>query len=294
MGIGGQITNDLSKLNCLITGASRGFGAQLARSFWEAGASLMLIARDRDDLAKVGRSLPKRAGQNIILFTADLSQPSAPEKIMAEARKHFKKLEVLVNNAGIHEPIGAAWLNDWPVWQQSLWVNLLAPVALCRLCVPWMKEYNHGKIINLSGGGGTGPRPNVSAYATAKAGLIRFSETLAEEAREFGIDVNCVSPGPMFTRMLETVLAAGVEAAGEKEYNRALKARDQGGADPLQAAALCVYLASSASNGITGKIISAVWDPWMSFADHFDDLRNSDVYTLRRIVPKDRGMRWGG
>lgn len=283
----------LSNLNCLITGASRGFGAQLARSFWEAGASLMLTARSQEDLGKVGRSFPKRAGQNIILFTADLSQPSAPEKIMAEARKHFKKLDVLVNNAGIHEPIGAAWLNDWQEWQKSLQVNLLAPIALCRLCIPWMKEHNHGKIINLSGGGGTGPRPNVSAYATAKAGLIRFSETLAEEIREFCIDINCISPGPMFTKMLETVLAAGVEAAGEEEYNRALKVRDQGGADPLRAAALCVYLASSASNGITGKIISAVWDPWESFADHYDDLRNSDIYTLRRIVPKDRGMGWG-
>lgn len=285
--------SDLGNHNCLITGASRGFGAQLARSFWEAGASLMLIARSQDDLGKVGRSLPKRAGQNIILFTADLCQPSAPEKIMAEARKHFKKLDVLVNNAGIHEPIGAAWLNDWQEWQKSLQVNLLAPIALCRLCVPWMKEHNHGKIINLSGGGGTGPRPNVSAYATAKAGLIRFSETLAEEVREFCIDINCISPGPMFTKMLETVVAAGIESAGEEEYNRVLKVRDQGGADPLQAAALCVYLASSASNGITGKIISAVWDPWKSFSDHFDDLRNSDVYTLRRIVPKDRGMGWG-
>ena len=285
--------SSLNGMNCLITGASRGFGARLARSFWEAGANLLLVARSQDALDTIAGSLPKRIGQKVILFTADLNQSSAPDAIITDARKRFQALDVLVNNAAVQGPVGPVWQNDWREWQDALYVNLLAPIALCRLCIPWMKEHNHGKIINLSGGGGTSLRPNLTAYATAKAGLIRFSETLAEEVHEFRIDINCVAPGPMFTKMLETVVAAGVEAAGAKEYEQALKVRDNGGADPQRAAALCVYLASSASNGITGKIISAIWDPWESLQEHADDLRRTDIYTLRRIVPKDRGLAWG-
>jgi len=283
----------LKDRNCLITGASRGFGAQLTRSFWEAGANLMLVARSQEALGTVARSLPRRIGQQYFLFTADLNQPSAPDAIIAETRKYFQVLDVLVNNAAVQGPVGPVWKNDWNEWQAAFHVNLLSPVALCRLCIPWMQERNYGKIINLSGGGGTGPRPNVSAYATAKAGLIRFSETLAEEARNFCIDVNCMAPGAMNTAMTETLLTAGKDVVGAKEYEQALKVRDKDGAELVRAAALCVYLASSASDGITGKLISAVWDPWETLQEHAGDLQRTDVYTLRRIVPKDRGLAWG-
>lgn len=285
--------SSLNNLNCLITGASRGFGAQLAESFWEAGANLMLLARSQDDLGKIVQSLQKKTGQKVEFIAADLSKLSALDSIINETRKRFPSLDVLVNNAAVQGPVGRIWQNDWQAWQNSFQLNLFAPVALCRLCVPWMKEQYHGKIINISGGGGTGPRPNVSAYATAKAALIRFSETLAEETREFGLDVNCIAPGAMNTSMMDMLMAAGRDAAGAKEYEQARNVRDQGGSDPARAAALCVYLASRASDGITGKIISAIWDPWEAFHEHAADLRRTDVYTLRRIVPKDRGLAWG-
>ena len=280
--------------NCLITGASRGLGAQIADSFWVAGANLVLVARSADSLSRLAAGFPKRADQRITTIVADLGNSAAPDQILAEAQRHFDSLNVLVNNAAIQGPIGPLWQNDWVEWQSTIQVNLLAPVALCRLCVPWMSSHaQRSKIINLSGGGGTGPRPNVSAYATAKAGIIRFTETLAEEVRDLKIDVNCIAPGAMNTAMLKALLAVGPEAAGQKEYAQALKVRDSGGADPAQAAALCVFLASSASDGLTGKLISAVWDPWQALPEHLEDLRRTDVYTLRRIAPKDRGLEWG-
>jgi 3-oxoacyl-[acyl-carrier protein] reductase len=97
----------------------------------------------------------------------------------------------------------------------------------------------------------------------------------------------------MDTAILEAVLQAGPTVAGQKEYDAALRVRQQGGTLPERAAALCVFLASSASDGITGKLISAVWDPWETCAEHMDDLATTDIYTLRRIVPQDRGRAWG-
>jgi 3-oxoacyl-[acyl-carrier protein] reductase len=157
-----------------------------------------------------------------------------------------------------------------------------------------MAKTGRGKVINLSGGGAASPRANFTAYATAKAGLVRFSETLSEETRDAGVDVNCIAPGAMDTEMLSEVVKAGAAAAGQKEYDLALKVSKTAGNSLERAAALCVFLASEASDGITGKLISAIWDPWETLAEHLGELQKTDIYTLRRIVPKDRGMNWGG
>ncbi len=213
--------------------------------------------------------------------------------IIGEARRVWDRIDVLVNNAAILGPIGNVWENDWEEWQTTIRVNLLAPVELCRACVPWMIAHRQGKIITLSGGGATGPRPNFSAYATAKTGLVRFSEILAHEVSKMNVQVNCVAPGAMNTAMLQAVLDAGLEKAGAIEYAQAVKRAEEGGALPQRAADLCVFLASPAGDSITGKLISAVWDPWESLPEHIDDLKDSDIYTLRRIVPRDRGKSWG-
>jgi 3-oxoacyl-[acyl-carrier protein] reductase len=283
----------LAGYNCLITGASRGLGAGLAAAFWEAGANLLLVARSAAGLAALAERLGPRDGQSLAVLAADLRDVSTPAQIIATAQKQFSTLEVLVNNAALQGPIGPSWQTDWEAWQATLRVNLLAPVALCRLCVPWMLGAGRGKILNLSGGGAAGPRANFAAYATAKAGLARFSETLAHETKTLGIDVNSMAPGALNTAMTSDVIEAGPAAAGIHEYELALKVRQAGGATLERAAALAVFLASPASDGLTGKLLSAVWDPWETLPEHLAELQGSDVYALRRIVPKDRGLDWG-
>ena len=135
--------------------------------------------------------------------------------------------------------------------------------------------------------------PYLSAYAVSKAAVVRFAETLAGEVAEYGIDVNSVAPGALNTRLLDELLEAGAEKVGQAFYNDALRQKSAGGDSLEQAAALCVFLASSASNGITGKLLSAKWDPWAELDRYKHDLRRSDIYTLRRIVPADRGKHWG-
>ena len=279
--------------NCLITGATRGLGSHIASAFWKAGANLFLLSRSKEALDAFVDRFPKQSGQFIATMEADLNDPAVPKRIIKAVRLSFPVLDVMVNNAAMQGPIGALWANDWPAWQETVQVNLLSPVALCRLSVPWMEEDGKGKIINLSGGGATGPRAFFSAYATAKAGLVRFSETLAQETKSLRIDVNCIAPGAMHTTMVEEVLKAGAAASGDKEYGLALNVHEKGGALPQKAADLAVFLASSASDGITGKLISAIWDPWESFSERIEELQASDIYTLRRIIPKDRGMEWG-
>jgi NAD(P)-dependent dehydrogenase (short-subunit alcohol dehydrogenase family) len=145
----------------------------------------------------------------------------------------------------------------------------------------------------MSGGGATKPMPFLSAYATSKAAVVRFAENLAEEVRKDHIDVNAVAPGALNTRLLDDVLEAGPAKVGRDYYDQMVKVKAQGGTPLGVGASLCVFLASSESDGITGKLISAVWDPWEDLSMHVSDLVDTDIYTLRRIIPKDRGKEWG-
>lgn len=276
---------------CIITGASRGLGACIARKFWDAGADLLLVARSKQDLRRLESELERRPSQKIHSMVCDLTDRGSAAQIVDEAVREIGGVSVLVNNAAVQGPVGPVWENDWTEWEDTLRVNLLSPVDLCRRCVPLMIQTG-GKIVNISGGGAAGPRPRLTAYAAAKAALVRFSETLAQETLAFGIDVNCVAPGAMNSTMTEEILAAGPTCAGEKEYNDALRIREQGAQGMQRATALCVFLASAESDGITGKLISAAWDPWETLDEHREDLQRTDVYTLRRILPHDRGMQW--
>ena len=121
---------------------------------------------------------------------------------------------------------------------------------------------------------------------------MRFAETLAVELRELGVDVNAIAPGALNTRMLDEVLAAGPERVGRDFYDRAVEQQRSGGVPLEHGARLAVFLGSAVSDGLTGKLLSAVWDPWEALPEHLADL-DSDVYTLRRIVPADRGLTWG-
>jgi 3-oxoacyl-[acyl-carrier protein] reductase len=179
---------------------------------------------------------------------------------------------------------------DWDAWIEAIQINLFGTVQMCRAAIPIMRARGYGKIINLSGGGATAPLPRISAYAASKAAIVRLTETFAEELRDAHIDVNAIAPGALNTRLLDEVLAAGPEKVGQDFYDRAIKQHDQGGAPLEKGAALVTFLASAASDGITGRLLSALWDDWANLPEKRDQL--GDIYTLRRIVPEDRGLKW--
>ncbi len=284
----------LAGKRALITGASQGFGLAVAHAFVREGAQITVCGRNPQQLSLAENQLVE-AGQDhsrVWAMAADVSQPEDVQRLVDAALTHMGGLDIVVCNAGVYGPKGPIAQVSWDEWTHAIAINLLGTVLTCRAALPHLKEQKYGKVILLSGGGATKPMPNLSAYAASKAGVVRFGETLAEEVREWSIDVNSVAPGALNTRMLDEVLEAGPEKVGRAFYEQSLKQKEQGGASMECGADLCVFLASPASDGITGKLISAIWDPWPDLARHRDDLKNSDIYTLRRIVPQDRGKDW--
>jgi NAD(P)-dependent dehydrogenase (short-subunit alcohol dehydrogenase family) len=289
------MTKELENRYAIITGASMGLGFEIAKKYLEAGASLMICARNEMLLDKAALALRPLAGtgQSVLALPADISKLEDVTALVDAALREFGRLDILVNNAGVAGPCGAIEHVDLKEWFRAIEINLLGSVLLSRAVLPHFKKAARGKIIQLSGGGATSPLPGLSAYAASKAAVIRFVETLAEETRPHHIDVNAIAPGALNTRMLDELLAAGPERIGPGFYERSLRQKKDGGAPLGKGADLAVFLGSSSSDGITGKLISALWDPWEALPNHLEDLNGTDIYTLRRIVPGDRGKAWG-
>jgi NAD(P)-dependent dehydrogenase (short-subunit alcohol dehydrogenase family) len=289
------MTGILAGRTAIITGASEGLGKTIARTFVSEGASVFVCSRSSQQLEELRVELARSASSTQIIAAevADVSKQDNVEQLVKMALGAFPQLHILVNNAGVYGPFGDVEKVDWMEWVKTIEINLYGSVLMCREVLPHLKKNRYGKIIQLSGGGATKPLPHISAYAASKAAIVRFVETLAEEAREDHIDVNAIAPGALNTRLLDEVLKAGPEKVGSKYYNSAVKQKQEGGAPLEKAAALAAFLASERSDGITGKLLSAVWDPWDSLIEHVDDLERTDVYNLRRITPKDRGLKWG-
>jgi 3-oxoacyl-[acyl-carrier protein] reductase len=277
----------------LVTGGTRGLGLEIARLFWSEGANLIVVDRNAQELDKLRESLvPQSApGQVFDAVAADLCSESGLQSVIAQMQRRGG-VEILVNNAATQGPIGKTWECDWQAWQAVIKLDLLVPVQLCQAAVPAMLRTGKGSIINLSGGGAAGPRENFSAYASAKTALVRFTETLAAEVKPHRIRVNALAPGAMNTSMMRETVNAGPARAGA-DYQRALETMQKDSAATMQRAAeLCLFLASDESAGLTGRLLSAVWDPWQRLPEHMREVETSDVYTLRRIVPADRGQEW--
>jgi len=264
-----------------VTGAGRGIGHAIAVRFAQEGADLALAARTGSQLEQTMAEITA-AGRKCLCFPVDITSASDVATMTEAIIAQWGGIDVLVNNAGIQGPIGRAVDNDADKWAETIRVNLLGPFLCVKSVLPHMIAKRSGKIINLSGGGATAPRPYFSAYGASKAAVVRLTETLAEEVRDFCIDVNAIAPGAVNTNMLQETLDAG-ELAGP-ELDAARKRQHQGGISADLAASLAVFLASSASDGLSGKLISAQHDDWASWGPReIAALMSSTRFTLRRI-----------
>lgn len=268
----------------IITGAGGGIGSTIAETFAKEGCSLILIDRIKSTLDRVSKELEKYNCESL-LETCDVCSKREVDNAVDVAFKKFSKIDILVNTAGIQGPIGLFANNDINKWIETINVNLNGTVLFIKAVLPIMIKQGWGKIINFSGGGAFNPRPNFSAYATSKAAVVRLTETLAEELKEYNIQVNAISPGAVNTRMLAEVLEAGPEVAGAEFYEKAKKQKEEGGDPPQLAADLILFLCSEKSYNLTGKIISAKWDNWREWdKEKIKKIMASDLYTLRRII----------
>jgi NAD(P)-dependent dehydrogenase (short-subunit alcohol dehydrogenase family) len=279
----------------LITGGSQGLGKEIAKAYLLEGASIMICSRNEEELLKTKEELSSHLvkDQKILTMQADVAEKSQLEALFQKLFEEFPHLDILVNNAGIYGPMGDFEKNNWEDWERTIRINLMGTVYACYCALPHFKERKSGTIINLSGGGATKPMPQISSYAASKAAVVRFTETLALEVKDLGITVNALAPGAMNTRLLDEVLVAGPDNVGKEYFENSIKQKEDGGVPFEKGASLCVHLASDTS-GVTGKLISAVWDPWERLSEYSNELEKTDIYTLRRIIPEDRGLDWEG
>jgi len=275
-----MIKSTLDRRVAIITGGSRGIGKAIAKSFLLNGTRVVIAARSKGDITKTVAEL-KSMGE-IIGVQTDVSREKEVYDLVRHASNEYGTIDILVNAAGVQNPIGTFYEVEISEWISNIQINLLGTVLCCKAVLPIMMAKKKGKIINFSGGGATGPRPHFSAYACSKIAIVKFTEILAEEVKDFGIQVNAIAPGAVNTRMLQEILNAG-NRAGKKEIDEAKARVEKGGNPPELAAYLAVFLASEDSDGITGKLISAIWDPWGEEAFQKRLTEEKDLCTLRRI-----------
>ena len=274
----------LKNKTALVTGGSRGIGLAIARAFLREGARVMLAARSEEELNVAHRDLSGEFGEaRVAICTTDVSRGEDVEKMIAETLRSFSRIDVAVNAAGIYGPIGPSEKADFEAWKRTFEINLFGTFKVFQEVAPHMMKQRKGKIINFSGGG-DGPFPRFSAYSASKVSVVRLTETLAAEMKGYGVDVNAIAPGGVNTLFLDQAIAAGEDAVGKEQYVKFLKQREAGGVSPDGAAELCVFLASDASDGLSGRFISAVWDDWRNWdKQKIGEIMASERLVLRRI-----------
>jgi 3-oxoacyl-[acyl-carrier protein] reductase len=265
---------------CLIAGASGAIGSSIARTFCREGAHLALTYRTAspDELRKELIGGPGR----IDCYKLDVTDWEQVQVTIRAVKDRFSGIDVLVNCTGTVGPIGAFETLDIRAWAQTIETNLIGSAHLARAVLPIMKKRGHGKIILFSGGGAAYARPYFTPYSSSKAGLVRFAESLAQELESANIQVNAVAPGSVNSRMWSEMSAAS--ASGGATLLEELKRMEEtGGVSPDRAAGLAAFLASDRSNGLSGRLLSAVWDDWEHLEGHIEKIATSDVWTLRRV-----------
>jgi dolichol-phosphate mannosyltransferase len=268
----------------VVTGASSGIGAALAKDLSEAGHRVFACARSLDHLTETFRDAPK-----VEFVVCDAAKESDVSGFAAWIGEKTDHIDVLINCAGGFGAIGAIDKVDTDEWMQTITENIFGTFLPSKHFLPLLQQSEAPQIINFSGGGAFGPFPNFTAYACAKAAIVRLTETLAVELSPYGISVNAIAPGLIRTKAHDATLAAGPERAGLVQFHRAERlmrpGADEASIGRLELVKQCVRaLISPAYRGLTGKTISANFDPWatQAFRDHVADIARSELYTMRR------------
>jgi len=279
----------MDKKTVLITGATGVIGANIAKHFYDSGYRLILSGRQTEKL----NELKNNFGDDVLICPADVADIESVKNLFSLIEREIGSLDVVISAAGIYGEIGRLEQVDMEKWEDAFRVNVFGSMYVAKFAIPLLKKSNNASII-LFAGGGEGPLPNFSSYASSKGAILRFAETLAEEVKEYGIKVNAIYPGLVNSGFVKNIIDTGPQRAGRESYEQALRQVDgeEKTVTPDRAAQLCIFLASKKAKGITGKLFAARWDQLDNIEKHKEDIMNTDIYSSRRIKPYDRGRKW--
>jgi len=275
----------------LVTGGSTGIGVAVVRDCARAGGRIGICARTKSNVEAAVAELRSEGFADVAGYQCDVTDEEQLEQTMDALESRFGLMKAVVHCAAVLGPIGPILDVDPGEWRKAVQTNLFGTFQVVQSCGRRLARNGGGRIVLFSGGGATAPFPNYSAYACGKVATVRLAETAAAEWSDSDVQVNCVAPGFVITRIHDQTLAAGSKAG--IDYLARTKAEIEAGGTPARVgAAAAVFLISEAAHGITGKLLAAVYDDYTSWPHHLAELAESDVFTLRRILPADRAMGW--
>jgi 3-oxoacyl-[acyl-carrier protein] reductase len=246
-------------MRIVITGNSSGIGKMITERLESQGHTVIGL---------------NRSGK----LPCDVSDYKQVEDCARYVLDAYSNIDGLITCAGTQGEMGKMLKTDPDAWSDTIRVNLDGTYNSIRAFYPLMDLARRPKILCFAGGGAANGRPFFSAYASAKAGVVRLVETFSME--EPDADINAIAPGAIKTNIINKALELGANVIGQAEYNKVVK-QNEGGDDPAPMLELVDWLLSEKSDGVSGRFISAKWDRWKNFsAGNLDN----DIYRLRRDV----------
>jgi NAD(P)-dependent dehydrogenase (short-subunit alcohol dehydrogenase family) len=267
----------------LITGAARGIGKAIAEAFAVCGARIGIVDVLEKELQNTSDEL-KNMGTTTLSVVTDISDVEQVDAMVKRVEAELGPIAVLVNNAGTFSYIGPVWEADPQKWFRDVQVNLYGTFLCCRAVVKEMVERKDGYVINMMGGGIQGPSPYNTSYASSKTGLMRLTESLAEEVKVHGVKVFGVLPGTVLTEMTRFIMN---DPGGKKWRPNFHRTFDAGNDWPPEAVAeITVQLASGRAENLTGRCFSARHD-FKDMLDRAEEIIDKDLHSLRvRWLPR--------
>jgi NAD(P)-dependent dehydrogenase (short-subunit alcohol dehydrogenase family) len=238
----------------IVTGGSKGIGEGIARELALAGADLVIAARGRERLEQTAAALAGLGSGGLLAVEADVTKEADRQKLVDATVNRFGRLDVLINNAGGSGPGNTGWAMDMTEeqWDHVADLNVKACMFMSQAAAKAMRTERYGKIVNIASIAGTFPSPRLSNYGAAKAGMLMLTRTLAWEWARFGIRVNAIIPGIVWSAEMEARSITTAEALEteieETPLGRLGRPRDIGAA--------CVYFAAESGDWVTGTSIT--------------------------------------
>lgn len=248
------MAGELSGKVALVTGGGRGIGRGIALKYAEAGAAVAITARSLDQLEETASQV-RAIGGKVIVLQGDVSDPASVADVCARTERELGPVDVLMNNAGTTGPYGPIWAVDADDWWHTLEIHLRGSFMFTREIVPGMVARGGGRVINMVSGAGVRPNPNFSGYGVAKTAMIRLSETLALEGKEFGIISFAMSPGLVITELAESTMRdPGAQRWRPEFVERLTNEKAAGNYDESLALVtrLALHLADGTADAMTG------------------------------------------